>query len=55
MSICTVDSQRLNIGDVDVRFSIQSCVKPLMYAAAVEANGLDEVRSEWVYCSHVTQ
>ena len=43
VSVCTVDGQRLDIGDVDQGFSIQSCVKPLAYAVAVESNGLEEV------------
>ena len=43
ISVCTVDGQRFDIGDVDVDFSIQSCVKPLMYAAAIEDLGLERV------------
>ena len=43
ISVCTVDGQRFDIGDTDVDFSIQSCVKPLMYAVAVEDLGLERV------------
>lgn len=43
ISVCTVDGQRFDIGDVDVDFSIQSCVNPLRYAVAVEDSGLDYV------------
>jgi glutaminase len=39
VSICTVDGQQFSFGDTDVNFSIQSCVKPLMYAVAVEDRG----------------
>lgn len=43
VSICTVDGQRLDIGNTDVEFSIQSCVKPLTYAVAVEDLGMEAV------------
>ena len=43
ISVCTVDGQRFDIGDTDVDFSIQSCVKPLMYAVAIEDIGLERV------------
>jgi glutaminase A len=43
ISVCTVDGQRFDIGDTDVDFSIQSCVKPLMYAVAIEDVGLERV------------
>ena len=42
-SICTVDGQQWSTGDLDVTFSIQSCVKPIMYAVAVEDRGLGYV------------
>lgn len=45
VSICTVDGQRFDLGDVDVDFSIQSCVKPLIYATAVEDSGLNVVHT----------
>jgi glutaminase len=43
ISVTTVDGQRFDIGDTDVDFSIQSCVKPLMYAVAIEDVGLERV------------
>ena len=43
MSVCTVDGQRFDIGDVDSAFSIQSCVSPLAYAVAVEDIGIAKV------------
>ena len=43
VSVCTVDGQEWSYGDQDVRFSIQSCVKPVMYAVAVEDRGLKYV------------
>jgi glutaminase len=43
VSVCTVDGQRLDIGDCDIDCSIQSCVKPLMYAVAIEDVGLERV------------
>ena len=41
--MCTVDGQRFHIGDVEAGFSIQSCVKPLAYAVAVEDIGVTQV------------
>ena len=43
VSVCTVDGQRFDIGDVNLAFSIQSCVKPLAYAVAVEDIGVTQV------------
>ena len=43
VSVCTVDGQRFDIGDVDSAFSIQSCVSPLAYAVAVEDIGIAKV------------
>ncbi|MBL4818958.1 MAG: glutaminase A [Deltaproteobacteria bacterium] len=43
VSICTVDGQRLSIGDSDTFFSIQSSSKPINYCLALEENGADEV------------
>jgi glutaminase len=43
VSICTVDGQQFSFGDTDATFSIQSCVKPMMYAVAVEDRGLSLV------------
>ncbi|MEB3322368.1 MAG: glutaminase A, partial [Synechococcaceae cyanobacterium] len=41
VAICTVDGQRLEIGDVDVYHSIQSVSKPLNYAWALVREGPD--------------
>lgn len=43
VAITTVDGQQLVLGDTHVRFSIQSCVKPLAYAVCVEDMGLRRV------------
>ena len=40
VSVCTVDGQQFSYGDTDVNFSIQSCVKPLMYGVAARDRGL---------------
>lgn len=43
VSVCTVDGQQFSCGDSAATFSIQSCVKPLVYATAVEDRGLSLV------------
>jgi glutaminase len=43
ISVCTVDGQRFDIGDTNIDFSIQSCVKPLVYGVAIEDVGLERV------------
>ena len=43
VSICTVDGQQFSCGDAAATFSFQSCVKPLIYAVAVEDRGLSLV------------
>jgi len=30
VSVCTVDGQRFDLGDSELTYSIQSCVKPLV-------------------------
>uniref|UniRef100_A0A8C4RYW0 glutaminase n=1 Tax=Erpetoichthys calabaricus TaxID=27687 RepID=A0A8C4RYW0_ERPCA len=42
-SLCTVDGQRHSIGDTKVPFCLQSCVKPLKYAIAVNDLGTEYV------------
>uniref|UniRef100_A0A673HK43 glutaminase n=1 Tax=Sinocyclocheilus rhinocerous TaxID=307959 RepID=A0A673HK43_9TELE len=42
-SLCTVDGQRHAIGDTDMPFCLQSCVKPLEYALAVHETGTELV------------
>ena len=39
VSICTIDGQRLNLGDFDTKFTFQSACKPLLYCGALEAWG----------------
>ena len=41
VAVCSVDGQRLAIGDVDVYHSIQSVSKPLTYAYALSREGMD--------------
>jgi glutaminase len=43
LAICTVDGQRLKLGDADEPFTFQSSCKPLLYALALEAHGVDHV------------
>jgi glutaminase len=42
-SVCTVDGQRIDLGDSDVPFCIQSCCKPLNYCLALEEHGEEKV------------
>ena len=43
VSVCTVDGQRLNLGDSDALFSFQSSCKPILYCGALEAWGEEHV------------
>ncbi|XP_029989296.1 glutaminase 2b isoform X1 [Sphaeramia orbicularis] len=43
VSLCTVDGQRLSVGDTKQPFCLQSCVKPLQYAIAVHEAGTEKV------------
>ncbi|KAK5608559.1 hypothetical protein CRENBAI_023676 [Crenichthys baileyi] len=45
VSLCTVDGQRHTVGDTKVPFCLQSCVKPLKYAVAVNDHGTAYVHS----------
>lgn len=44
VSVCTVDSQRLNYGDYDVPFCIQSCMKPISYCIARESHSAESIQ-----------
>lgn len=39
VSVCTVDGQRLSLGEVDQAFTLQSCSKPFTYAVCLEHLG----------------
>uniref|UniRef100_A0A4W3I3F9 glutaminase n=1 Tax=Callorhinchus milii TaxID=7868 RepID=A0A4W3I3F9_CALMI len=43
VSLCTVDGQRYSVGDTKIPFCLQSCVKPLVYAIAVNEFSTDHV------------
>ena len=42
-SLCTIDGQRLGLGDSERDFTIQSTVKPVLYGMALEAFGEEKV------------
>lgn len=43
VSICSVDGQRMSIGDSEDSFCVQSCSKPITYCLALEEHGEEEV------------
>lgn len=43
VSVCTVDGQRCSFGDSSMTFSVQSVVKPILYAMGLETFGYDHV------------
>ena len=43
MSVCTVDGQRFNLGDVNEPFTIQSCSKPFTYGINLDKLGHEVV------------
>nr|XP_033791922.1 glutaminase liver isoform, mitochondrial isoform X2 [Geotrypetes seraphini] len=43
VSLCTVDGQRHSVGDTKIPLCLQSCVKPLKYAIAVNDLGMDYI------------
>ena len=49
ISICDINGDRINIGDSNIDFCIQSCSKPLSYCIAHELLGSDYVHSRVGY------
>jgi len=47
LSVCSIDGQRLNIGDATASFSLQSVSKPVTYAMCLQEEGHDFV-DEWI-------
>ncbi|XP_072349825.1 glutaminase kidney isoform, mitochondrial-like isoform X2 [Scyliorhinus torazame] len=43
VSLCTVDGQRYSVGDTKIPFCLQSCIKPLEYAIAINEFSTDYV------------
>ena len=43
LAICTIDGQRLHLGDSDKAFSFQSSCKPILYSAVLDLCGEDYV------------
>ena len=43
MSICTIDGQRFSLGDVNTKFTLQSCSKPFTYAICLSELGNEGV------------
>ena len=43
LSVCTIDGQRMNVGDSDVEWCLQSCSTPISYCLALEEHGVDKV------------
>ena len=43
LGVCTVDGQRLGLGDADERFCVQSSCKPINYCLALQDVGRDRV------------
>ncbi len=43
LSVCTISGQRINIGDTDVQFCVQSCCKPINYCLALEEHDKEYV------------
>jgi glutaminase len=45
MALCTIDGQRFAVGDSDVEFTAQSCMKPVNYCIALEELGEESVHA----------
>ena len=43
VSVCTIDGQRIDLGDCDVSFIAESMIKPLTYAMTLSEYGIDHV------------
>ena len=43
VSLCTIDGQRLDLGDFGAKFTFQSSLKPILYCSALEAWGEQRV------------
>lgn len=43
VAICSIDGQRMSLGDADDSFCVQSCSKPITYCLALEEHGEEEV------------
>jgi glutaminase len=43
IAVCTVDGQRVNIGDTNDLFCVQSMCKPINYSLALEEHGIEAV------------
>lgn len=43
VAVCSVDGQRLSLGDCGVPFCVQSCCKPINYCLALEEKGTEKV------------
>lgn len=43
VALCSIDGQRLVLGDADVDFCVQSCCKPINYCLALEQHGQETV------------
>lgn len=43
VSVCSIDGQRMSLGDADDSFCVQSCSKPITYCLALEEHGPETV------------
>lgn len=43
VAVCSIDGQRMSLGDADDSFCVQSCSKPITYCLALEEHGEEEV------------